>query len=75
MQGVYINLGLIGKPYLNLLEYHRRKWRKEEQRDCVLVVIENGKKGINVKKQNCLPWRIMMKRKLRHPYKWMRKNL
>jgi len=39
-------LGLIEKPYLNLLEYHKRKWRKEDKKDYTLVVIENGQKGI-----------------------------
>jgi hypothetical protein len=56
-------------------EYHRRKWRKEEKKDYALVVIENGQKGINVKKQNCSLWKIMMRRKWRHLHKWVRKNL
>jgi hypothetical protein len=63
MQEAKINLCLIGKPCLNLLEYHRRKWMKEEKKDYALVVIENGQKGINVKKQNCSLWKIMMRRK------------
>jgi hypothetical protein len=67
-------LGLIGKPYLNLLKYPQRKWKKEEKNDYALVVIKNGQKGINVKKQNCSPWRIMMKRKWRHLHKGMRKK-
>jgi hypothetical protein len=52
----------------------QRKWKKEEKNDYALVVIKNGQKGINVKKQNCSPWRIMMKRKWRHLHKGMRKK-
>jgi hypothetical protein len=75
MQEAEIILGFIRQPYLNLLKYHRRKWRKEEKKDYALVVTTNGQKGINVKKQNCSPWKIMMKRKWRHLHKEMRKNL
>ena len=46
-----------------LLKYHKRKWMKKEKNDYVLVVATNGLKGINVKKQNCSLWRIMMRRK------------
>jgi hypothetical protein len=42
MLEVEINLGLIRKPYLNLLEYHKRKWRKQGEKDYSLIVIENG---------------------------------
>jgi len=40
-----------------------KEWMKEEKKDYALVVIENGQKGINVKKQNCSLWKIMMRRK------------
>jgi hypothetical protein len=36
---------------------------KDEKKDYALVVIVNGPRGINVKKQNCSHWKIMMRRK------------
>jgi len=42
---------LIRLSNLNLLEYHRTKWMKEEQKEYALVVIENGSYNINVKKK------------------------
>jgi hypothetical protein len=44
-------LGFRRLPYLNLLEHHIRKWRKEEKKDYDLVVTTNGQKGINVEKK------------------------
>jgi hypothetical protein len=52
-----------------------KEMEERRKKDYALVVIKNGQKGINVKKQNCSPWRIMMKRKWRHLYKGMRKKL
>ena len=63
MQEPEIEFFLIGKHYLNLLKHNRRKWMEEEKRDYVLVVIVNSLKGINVKKQNCLLWRIIRRGK------------
>jgi hypothetical protein len=36
---------------------------ERREKDYALVVITNGQKGINVKKQNCSLWKIMMSRK------------
>ena len=50
-------------------KYHKRKWMREEQKDDNFVVIENGQKGVSVKKKSL--GRIMMKMKLRNPQKWV----
>lgn len=53
----------IRKSYLKLLKNHKTKWRKDGQKDNALVGTINGKNKINVNKENCSPWKIMMKRK------------
>ncbi len=40
-----------------------KRGMKEEKKEYALVVIENGANDINVKKQNCSLWKIMMRKK------------
>jgi len=48
---------------------------ERREKDYALVVTMNYHKGINVKKQNCSLWKIMMKIKWRYLHKEMAKNL